>query len=99
MHPEHIRNGMPAAGLGPDGWRKPWSDNGGSCLEARKLPGGRVALRQSTDPDGPALILEPGVESLGARTRRDMGSPVHGLTCVQAGRPAARTDLLSGGST
>ena len=56
---EHVRSGMPAADLGPDGWRKPWSDNGGSCLEAKKLPGGRVALRQSTDPDGPALILEP----------------------------------------
>ena len=60
MNPELIRNGMPAADLGADGWRKPWSDNGGPCLEARKLPGGRVALRQSTDPDGPALILDPG---------------------------------------
>ena len=56
-HP--IRNGMPAASLGADGWRKPWSDNGGACLEAKKLPGGRVALRQSTDPASPALILEP----------------------------------------
>ena len=56
---DHIRNGMPAAGLGPDGWTKPWSDNGGSCLEAKKLPGGQVALRQGTDPDGPALILDP----------------------------------------
>jgi hypothetical protein len=56
----HIHNGMPATGLGPDGWRKPWSgSNGGDCLEAKKLPGGRVALRQSTDPAGPALILEP----------------------------------------
>ncbi len=55
-----IRNGMPAADLGPGGWAKPWSGpNGGDCLEAKKLPGGRVALRQSTDPDGPALILEP----------------------------------------
>ena len=54
-----IRNGMPAADLGPDGWHKPWSDNGGACLEARKLPGGQVALRQSTDPASPALILEP----------------------------------------
>jgi hypothetical protein len=52
-----IRNGMPATDLGPDGWRKPWSDNGGDCLEAKKLPGGQVALRQSTDPAGPALIL------------------------------------------
>jgi hypothetical protein len=53
-----IRNGMPAASLGLDGWCKPWSDNGGSCLEAKKLPGGRVAFRQSTDPDSPALILD-----------------------------------------
>jgi Domain of unknown function (DUF397) len=56
----HIRNGMPAADLGTQGWAKPWSGpNGGDCLEARKLPGGRVALRQSADPQGPALILEP----------------------------------------
>jgi len=59
MHDKPIRNGIPATALGTDGWRKPWSDNGGSCLEAKKLPGGRIALRQSTDPDSPALILEP----------------------------------------
>ena len=54
------RNGMPASHLGTDGWVKPWSSpNGGDCLEAKKLPDGRVALRQSTDPGGPALILEP----------------------------------------
>jgi hypothetical protein len=55
----HIRNGMPAAELGSQGWHKPWSDNGGDCLEAKKLPGGLVALRQSTDPGSPALILQP----------------------------------------
>jgi hypothetical protein len=55
-----IRNGMPASDLGAEGWIKPWSgSNGGDCLEARKLPGGQVALRQSTDPNGPALILQP----------------------------------------
>ena len=55
-----IRNGMPAADLGDQDWIKPWSGpNGGDCLEAKKLTGGRVALRQSTDPAGPALILEP----------------------------------------
>jgi hypothetical protein len=58
MSTAFIRNGMPAAHLGHDGWTKPWSDNGGSCLEAKKLPDGRVALRQSADPGGPALILE-----------------------------------------
>lgn len=60
MHPSRIRTGMPAASLGADGWIKPWSGpNGGDCLEAKKLPDGRVALRQSTDPAGPALIFEP----------------------------------------
>jgi hypothetical protein len=58
MDGEQIRNGTPATSLGTDGWRKPWSDDGGSCLEAKKLPGGHVALRQSTDPDSPALVLE-----------------------------------------
>lgn len=57
---EQICNGMPAAHLGADGWAKPWSSpNGGSCLEAKKLPGGQIALRQSTDPHSPALILLP----------------------------------------
>lgn len=54
---DRIYNGMPAIELGADGWRKPWSGgNGGSCVEAKKLNDGRVALRQSTDPHGPALI-------------------------------------------
>ncbi|MEV7682268.1 DUF397 domain-containing protein [Streptomyces sp. NPDC002018] len=52
-----IYNGMPAADLGAEGWRKPWSGgNGGNCIEAMKLADGRVAVRQSADPDGPALI-------------------------------------------
>ena len=54
---DRIYNGMRACDLGTEGWRRPWSgENGGNCLEVRKLPDGRVALRQSTDPDGPALI-------------------------------------------
>ena len=56
----HVYNGMPAAALAGATWRKPWSgSNGGACVEAAKLPGGRVAVRQSTDPDGPVLIFEP----------------------------------------
>lgn len=43
------RSGIPATALGTDGWVKPWSGpNGGDCLEARNLPGGRVALRSDT---------------------------------------------------
>lgn len=54
---ERIYNGMPARDLGTQGWHKPWSGpNGGACVEVLKLHDGRVAVRQSTDPDGPALI-------------------------------------------
>lgn len=54
---DHIYNGMPAKHLGAEGWHKPWSGpNGGACVEAMRLSDGRIALRQSTDPDGPALI-------------------------------------------
>jgi len=56
---QHVQNGMRAADLGPAGWSKPWSStNGGACVEARKLPGGRVAIRQSGDPESPALLFE-----------------------------------------
>ena len=52
-----VRNGMPARELGSEGWHKPWSgQNAGACVEAKRLPDGRVALRQSTDPDSPALL-------------------------------------------
>ncbi|GAA4762344.1 MULTISPECIES: DUF397 domain-containing protein [Streptomyces] len=52
-----IYNGMPAAELGEEGWHKPWSGgNGGNCVETMKLADGRVAVRQSSDPEGPALI-------------------------------------------
>ncbi|MBP2050011.1 hypothetical protein J2Z21_002947 [Streptomyces griseochromogenes] len=60
MHPP-IRNGMPARQLGAHGWTKPWSDDaGGACVEVKKLADGRVAVRQSTDPDGPALVFTSG---------------------------------------
>ncbi|QKW24220.1 DUF397 domain-containing protein [Kitasatospora sp. NA04385] len=40
----------------------PWikakiSEGQGQCAEAKDLPGSRVAVRQSTDPTGPALIF------------------------------------------
>jgi uncharacterized protein DUF397 len=39
-------------------WHKsPYSSNGGNCVEvARNLPG-VVAVRDSKNPDGPALVL------------------------------------------
>lgn len=50
-----------ATELGEGEWVKPWSgSNAGNCVEAKPLGDGRVALRQSTDPDGPALIYKQG---------------------------------------
>ncbi|MEV6171969.1 DUF397 domain-containing protein [Streptomyces sp. NPDC051954] len=52
-----IYSGMSASELGTEGWHKPWSGtNGGSCVEAKRLSDGSVAFRQSTDPEGPALV-------------------------------------------
>ncbi|MEV0622004.1 DUF397 domain-containing protein [Nonomuraea sp. NPDC050404] len=53
---KHIPNA--ARHLGADGWHKPWSGhNGGSCVEIKSLADGRFALRQSEEPDGPALLF------------------------------------------
>ncbi|MGP3950788.1 DUF397 domain-containing protein [Streptomyces sp. 7N604] len=58
---DRIYNGMRATDLGSEGWHKPWSGgNGGNCVEAMRLHDGRVALRQSDDPEGPALIYTSG---------------------------------------
>jgi Domain of unknown function (DUF397) len=56
MHP--IRNGMPATELPGLAWRKSRRSNpSGNCVElARLSDGSGVALRNSRDPDGPALI-------------------------------------------
>ncbi|WP_236047984.1 DUF397 domain-containing protein [Streptacidiphilus fuscans] len=59
---------MPAGDLGDEGWECPWSGpNGGQCVEVKRLPDGRVAVRQSTDPSGPALIYT--AEEIGAFVR------------------------------
>jgi hypothetical protein len=72
---KHPRNGISARELGATGWEKPWSGpNGDACVEAKPLPDGRVALRQSTDPDGPALIF----------TRAEMTAFVEGAKHGQA---------------
>lgn len=53
-----IRNGMPASGLAGMTWRKSrHSGQLGNCVEAAALPGGEVAMRNSRDPGGPALIF------------------------------------------
>ncbi|SEH02431.1 protein of unknown function [Nonomuraea solani] len=39
-------------------WRKsPLSDGEGNCVEVATLAAGRIAVRDSKDPNGPALVF------------------------------------------
>jgi len=50
-------NGMPADRLTMARWRKSQASNpSGSCVEMAELPGGTVAVRNSRDKSGPALV-------------------------------------------
>ena len=52
-----IRNGMKAGDLGPVEWRKSRESNpSGNCVEVAALPDGSVAVRNSRQPEGPALV-------------------------------------------
>ncbi len=50
-------NGMPAAELGVRWWKSGRSSAQGNCVETAKLAGGAVAVRNSRDPEGPALVF------------------------------------------
>ena len=48
---------VPADVLGPVVWRKATASNPrGDCVELARLAGGAVAVRNSRDPHGPALV-------------------------------------------
>lgn len=50
-------NGVPAGQLAGITWRKSrFSNPEGECVELAGLPGGAVAVRNSRDPEGPALV-------------------------------------------
>lgn len=55
---EQAYNGMPAASLPTITWcRSRRSSPNGNCVELARLPDGAgVAMRNSRDPEGPALI-------------------------------------------
>jgi hypothetical protein len=53
----HVENGMSADRLTMARWRKSTASNpSGSCVELAELPGGMIAVRNSRDTSGPALI-------------------------------------------
>ncbi|MEU1690020.1 DUF397 domain-containing protein [Streptomyces hirsutus] len=55
------RNGIPADSLEGVTWVKSrHSDHQGNCVELAALSNGAVALRNSRDPQGPALIYTRG---------------------------------------
>lgn len=50
-------NGMPATQLPGAAWRKSSASNSqGACVELAKLSSGEFAVRNSRQPEGPALI-------------------------------------------
>jgi hypothetical protein len=53
------RNGVKASGLVDAIWLKSTRSGptGGNCVEVAFLPAGEVAMRNSRQPDGPALIF------------------------------------------
>ena len=54
---DEVRNGMSATLLGAAVWRKSsYSGAVGNCVELAVLAGDRVAVRNSRDPAGPALV-------------------------------------------
>ena len=53
-------NGMSASQLQGVNWQKSGRSNpSGNCVECAALPGGGVAVRNSRDPEGPALLYTP----------------------------------------
>lgn len=51
---------VPADLLGPAVWRKSEASNPrGDCVELARVAGGAVAVRNSRDPHGPALVYTP----------------------------------------
>ena len=54
-----VRNGVRASQLDARWIKSRHSNAEGNCVEVAALTGGGIALRNSRDPDGPALVYTP----------------------------------------
>ncbi|MFI1567135.1 DUF397 domain-containing protein [Streptomyces sp. NPDC020490] len=54
-----VPNGVRASSLGVDWIKSHHSNAEGNCVEVAALAGGGIAMRNSRDPHGPALIYTP----------------------------------------
>lgn len=54
-----VPNGVPASSLDVRWIKSHHSSATGDCVEVAALPGGDVAMRNSRDPQGPALVYTP----------------------------------------
>lgn len=54
-----IPNGVRASALDVSWTKSAHSNAEGNCVEVAALTGGGVAVRNSRDPDGPALVYTP----------------------------------------
>ncbi|MEV6612877.1 MULTISPECIES: DUF397 domain-containing protein [unclassified Streptomyces] len=54
-----VPNGVRASALGARWIKSSHSNAEGNCVEVAVLDGGGVAMRNSRDPEGPALVYTP----------------------------------------
>lgn len=67
-----VENGTPAQTLVTARWRKSSASNpSGCCVELAELPGGEVAVRNSRDKSGPALVYSRSEIASFLRSLRD----------------------------
>jgi hypothetical protein len=85
-----IWSGMPATDLTGAKWRKSSASNpSGACVELAELPGEQVAVRNSRDKSGPALVYSRA--AVAAFLRRIKNGEFDGLVGVLS--PAATSSL------
>jgi hypothetical protein len=81
---QQFENGTPAGAITGVRWVKSRHSNAsGNCVEVAQLPGGGVAVRNSRDPEGPALVY----------TRAEMAAFVAGAKDGDFDAFAGLTDL------